>query len=196
MRTGPRAFVLASCAALCVASAPTYAQGVLREAIPVTLGPADAERLFGEAVSTICVAAISQGIRVAQLPMDVRSEFAVTRDPQTRAEVGATPEETVWEAVDASRVVTIRETSGRCIVMAYGPPAAMALSRLAGRLSGDAAPFERLMPSPGRTGLAQSLMRRAEGRRVQVLFDGSEPDMPGHRSRFSVISATVFSLPG
>lgn len=182
-------------AAALLAAAPAHAQGVLREAIPARLEPADAESLFGAAVAEVCVPAVSQGVRVAQLPMEARAGFRVTRDPQTRAEVGAGPEETVWEAVEAGRVVTIRETSGRCTVLAYGPPAALALSRLAGRLAGETEPLERLMPTPGRTGLAQSLFRRAEGRRVQVILDGAEPGMPGHRSQFSVVSATVFSTP-
>jgi hypothetical protein len=183
------------CLVLAALAAPAMAQGGLREAIPSQLAPADAERLFEAAVSKVCVAAVGQGVRVAQLPLDAREGFTVARDPLTRAEVGAGPEETVWQAVEAGRVVTIREAAGRCTVLTYGPPAALSLSKLAGQLAGETETFERLMTVPGRTGLAQSLFRRTPGRRVQVMLDGSEPGMPGHRSQFSVLSATVFSTP-
>jgi hypothetical protein len=33
------------------------------------------------------------------------------------------------------------------------------------------------------------------GKRLMVQLNGSEPGMPGHKSRFSVVTATVFASP-
>jgi len=182
-------------AALVLAAPPVMAQGALRDAIPARVEPADAERQFVDAIKTVCIPAVEQGVRVAQLPVETRAGFVVSRDAMTRREVGASPEETVWVSATAGRVVSVRERQGACTVQTYGPAAAAALARLAGNMGG-ADGFERLATVPGRTGLSQSLFKKVRGKRVQVMLDGSEPGMPGHRSQFSVLSATVFPTPG
>lgn len=166
-----------------------------RTAISAELSPEEAAATFEEALTEICVAAISGGVRAAQLPAEARGLIQVNREPGARVEVGALPEETVWDVVAAMGVVRVRETQGRCTVSAYGPPAAATLSAIARNMADGPERFERLASTPGRSGLAQSLSRKDERRRVQVILDGSEPGMPGHSSRFSVISASVFATP-
>jgi hypothetical protein len=55
--------------------------------------------------------------------------------------------------------------------------------------------FERLAAAPPPNGFGQSLMKIENGKRLMVQLKGSEPGMPGHQSRFSVITATVFATP-
>jgi hypothetical protein len=166
-----------------------------RSAISPELSPEEAAAAFEEALIEICLPAISEGIRAAQLPAEARSLVQVNRDPAAREEVGALPEETVWDVTAAMGVVRVHETQGRCTVSAYGPPAAATLSAIARDMAEGPEKFERLASTPGRSGLAQSLYRKGERKRVQVVLDGSEPGMPGHSSRFSVMSATVFATP-
>ena len=194
MRTGLTALMLTAGLLSGPGGAPAVAQSVLREAIPARLEPADAEAQFVAAIRTVCIPAVEQGVRVAQLAPEARAGFVVARDARTRSEAGASAEETVWVSATAGPVVTVRERQGACVVQTYGPAAAAALARLAGEMGG-ADGFERLATVQGRTGLSQSLFRKLRDRRVQVMLDGSEPGMPGHRSQFSVLSATVFSTP-
>ena len=49
--------------------------------------------------------------------------------------------------------------------------------------------FERLVSTGGP---GQSLMKNAGGRRLMVQLNASEPGTPGHASKFTVITATVF----
>jgi hypothetical protein len=165
-----------------------------RTAISPELSPETAAQAFEDALTEICVPAVSEGIRAAQLAPEAHALLAVNRDPAAREQIGALPEETVWDVVAAMGVVRVRETQGRCTVSAYGPAAAATLTEIARKMSEGTERFERLASTPGRSGLAQSLYRKEERRRVQVLLDGSEPGMPGHASRFSVVSATVFAI--
>jgi hypothetical protein len=166
------------------------AQGALREAISPGLSPEDASAAFSDAVMTGCVAAVAGGKRVEAL--GAGGKFIATRDAATRAEVGATPEETVWNVAAAKGVVTMHEKAGRCVASVYGPPAAMTVMKVGQTLA--AAGFERMAVTQG-PGISQSLYRIADGKRVQVTLSGSEPGMPGHKSRFSVVTATVFAMP-
>jgi hypothetical protein len=166
-----------------------------RSAISADISPEAAAAAFEEALKEICIPAIAEGVRTAQLPEEARALLVVNRDPVAREEIGARPEETVWDVVSAQGVVRVRETFGRCTISAYGPPAAATLTEISRQMAEGPSRFERLASTAGRSGLAQSLSRADERRRVQVILDGSEPGMPGHASRFSVLSATVFATP-
>ncbi len=90
------------------------------------------------------------------------------------------------------RVVTVREKAGRCVVSVYGPPAAATIRTLSQALIGPPG-FQRMaQPVGAPDGLGQTLQFSADGRAVIAVLDGSEPGMPGHQSRFSVVTASVF----
>ena len=128
------------------------------------------------------------------LSAGAKAKLAVSSDPETRRQSGAGAGETVWDVLAGRGVVTIHEKAGRCAVSVYGPPAAATIMGLAQVLVNTAG-FERLAAAPPPNGFGQTLTRMESGRRVMVQLGGSEPGMPGHRSRFSVITATVFSAP-
>jgi hypothetical protein len=69
------------------------------------------------------------------------------------------------------------------------------LLALARELSGGEHGLERLAAAASPTGLGASLFKVDGTRRLQVMISGSEPGMPGHKSRFSVVTATVFATP-
>jgi hypothetical protein len=163
---------------------PVWAQ---REAISATLSPEAANAAFNDAVITACIPAVS-GNGMGGIPAPARAKFAPTNDVGTRKQAGAAADETVWDALSAKGVVTIHEKRGRCVVSVYGPPAAPAIIGLAGVLSSTHG-FERLV---GTGGPGQSLMKSDQGKRLMVQLNASEPGMPGHASRFTVITATVF----
>ena len=71
--------------------------------------------------------------------------------------------------------------------------AAPTIMELASRLEASHG-FERLMMTQGGAGARQSLSRDEGGRRVMVQIEGSQPGSPGHQSRFSVVTATVFTV--
>lgn len=169
---------------------PTQADQAPRQAVSPSLSPEDAGQVFERAVLDVCVAAVSQGLRVSDLP--VAEEMLIrSSDPQVREQAGADEDETVWE-VDAGRgVVTVKEKARRCAVSVYGPPAAPTMILMAGKLSDRG--FER-MARAAQQGFSQSLWRTFGSRRVQVLLTGSDPGTPGHSSRFSVVTATVFEM--
>jgi hypothetical protein len=168
-----------------LAAAPAVAQ---REAISATLSPEAANAAFNDAVITACIPAVS-GNGMGGIPAPARAKFAPTNDVGTRKQAGAAADETVWDALGAKGVVTIHEKRGRCVVSVYGPPAAPAIIGLAGVLSSTHG-FERLV---GTGGPEQSLTKTSGGKRLMVQLKGSEPGMPGHASRFTVITATVFA---
>ena len=162
-----------------------------REAISTTISPEIAGQAFRDAVIEGCVAAVSSGQRVANVPGG-GARFAATTDSDTRREAGAGSDETVWDVTAARGVVTIKEKQDRCTASVYGPPAAMTVMTLGQQLA--AAGFERLAATQA-PGISQSLYKISNGRRIQVTISGSEPGMPNHKSRFSVVTATVFSMP-
>lgn len=159
-----------------------------RDAVSPALSPEAAGAVFRTAVAEVCVPAVT-GAGVSGLAAAQRGRLSPTSDAETRRQAGAGPDETVWDVVDGKGVVTVRERAGRCIVSVYGPAAAPTIIGLAQALTGGAG-FERLSTAGG--GLGQSLMKSDGGRRVMVQLAGSEPGMPGHQSRFSVVTATVF----
>lgn len=169
------------------AQAQTHSPTV-REAISPTLSPELAGQVFQDAALNGCVAAVGKGSRL-QAVMGAR--VAANGDAKVRSDVGATADETVFDVLAGKGVVTVREKPGRCVASVYGPPASATVSALSRRLTDMG--FERLA-SPA-DGFAESLTKTSDGRRVQVMIHGTEPGMPGHKSRFSVVTATVFATP-
>ena len=176
-----RPIALALCAGLL--ASPAFAQ---RDAISPSLSPEAAASAFHDAVTGICVPAVAGG-GVNALPAAARAKLQASSDANTRQQVGAAADETVWDVVSAKGVVLIREKRGRCVVSVYGPPVVPTILNVAQGLAGSAG-FERLAQAPPPNGFGQTLT----GKGVMVQLNGSEPGMPGHRSRFSVVTATVF----
>jgi hypothetical protein len=161
-----------------------------REAISPTLSPEAAASVFNDAVLSVCVPAVSQGA----IPAAARGRLRQTADAATRQQAGAAADETVWDVMAAKGVVTVHEKPGRCTVSVYGPPANKAIGDLANLLVSSG--FERLAGAAAPpNGLGQTLIGADGGKRLMVVLKGSDPGMPGHQSRFSVTTATVFSAP-
>jgi len=163
-------------------AAPAVAQ---REAISPALSPEAAASAFSDAVTSICVPAVEGG-GVSALPAAAKAKVQASSDANTRQQANAAADETVWDVVSAKGVVLIREKRGRCVVSVYGPPVVPTILNVARELS--TAGFERLVQAPPPNGFGQTL----SGKGMMIQLNGSEPGMPGHRSRFSVVTATVF----
>lgn len=174
---------------LMLAAAPALAQ---RPAISADLAPSDVANAFESAVIDACAPAIAKGGSVSSLGLGGR--ISATSDPATFQQAGAAPGEAVFDVNGAKGVVTIRESSGRCIVSAYGPAAGSSLKALAARLS--AGGFERMANQTTPAAFTESLAKTSGGKRIQVSLRGSDPGMQGHQSRFSVLTATVFATGG
>jgi hypothetical protein len=170
------------------ASAPSFAQ---RDAVSSALSPEAAASAFGDAVINACVPAIVSPQGMKGLPQGVRAKLSPTNDVATRAQAGATADEVVWDVLGARGVVTVHERAGRCAVSVYGPPAMPTIMSLSQQLAG--AGFERLVTTAPPGGVLQTLVKTAGGRRVTVQLGASEPGSPGHQSRFTVVTATVFA---
>lgn len=165
--------------------APAFAQ---RGAVSPDLSPEAAGEAFKQAVVDACVPAVT-GSGVSGLSAAQRGSLQPTNDAATRKQAGAAPDETVWDVMDGKGVVTVREKAGRCVVSVYGPSAGTTVQNVAQALTGRAG-FQRLA-SPA-SGVGQTLQASSNGRSVMVQLSGSDPGMPGHQSRFSVVTATVF----
>ncbi|MBI1360161.1 MAG: hypothetical protein GC155_07740 [Alphaproteobacteria bacterium] len=187
---GVLAGVLSGLLGVLGAGMPGLAQSPLSPAISPDLSPQDVAAAFEDAVVDICIPAVIEARRPGSLGLGTR--IAVATGADARGQSGAEPGDTVWDVAAARGVVLIHEHEGRCVVTAYGPPAAGTLSETAARVTGAGLGFEQLAATPGRS-VDLSLLRAGGGKRVQVLLNGSEPGMPGHRSRFSVLKATVFA---
>jgi hypothetical protein len=172
--------------------APAHAQ---REAIAPTLSPEMAAEAFEDAVTNACVPAVLSSAGWEGLAPAVRGRLEASSDAAARKQVGAADDETVLNVKAARGVVFVRQKPGRCTVSVYGPPAMPTILALAGVLAGPPHGFEKLMQAPPPNGFGQSLLKVENGRRVMVQLRGSEPGMPGHQSRFSVVTATVFAMP-
>jgi hypothetical protein len=166
---------------------PALAQ---RDAISSALSPEAAAAAFNDAVLNACLPAMKAPMGLGSLPASVKSKFSPTNDVTTRTQAGAADDEVVWDVNAARGVVTIHEKPGRCTVSVYGPAAISTIMSLAQALTGSPG-FERLA-SPA-SGLGQTLIKTDGGRRITVQIVASEPGMPAHKSRFSVVTATVFS---
>ncbi len=188
-----RRLVIAGLLGALGAAAPVLAQSAHHPAISTDLSPQDVATAFEDALVSICIPAVIQGRRPGSLGLGAR--ISVTTGDDARSQSGAEAGDTVWDVAAARGVVLIHERDGRCVVTAYGPPAAGTIRATAERVAGSGQGFERLAATPGR-GVGDSLVRTGGGKRVQVLLNGSEPGMPGHRSRFSVLKATVFASQG
>jgi hypothetical protein len=187
--------VVAALIAALGSGAPVLAQVPLHEAISPSLSQQDVAAAFEAAVVDICAPAVIAGQRLSAAAPGIRARIAAASDADAARQVGAEAGDSVWEVAAARGVVRIRERNGRCMVSAYGPPAATTLGQVARRLAASGQGFERLVATPG-PGAAESLVRRAGDSRVQATLGGSEPGMQGNRSRFSVLTATVFAGPG
>jgi hypothetical protein len=169
-----------------LSAAPAVAQ---RDAVSSTLSPEAAAAVFDDAVITACVPAVAAG----GMPAAARAKLQATSDAVTRRQSGAGADEAVWDVLAGKGVVTIHEKPGRCVVSVYGPPAMATISTLANLLANSN--FERLASTSQANGFGQTLTRTEGGKRMMIVLTGSDPGMPGHQSRFSVIRATVFSAP-
>jgi hypothetical protein len=176
-------------AGLCLDPAAAQSQASPRVALPLVAPARPVAELFEQAVTRVCVPAVSQGVRAAQLPAAARADFRIVRETDARSRAAVRPEEALWRADGPGGVVLIREMFGRCRVEARGAPAGATLLAVSQGLAQGGAGFERLMASPGKMGLGQSLVRREGRRRVQVLMDGSE----GAAGSQPVLTATVFA---
>jgi hypothetical protein len=182
-----RGLVVAVVAGIGASIAPANAQ---RDAISSTLSPEAAAAAFDDAVIAVCIPTVSQGA----IPTPVRGRLQQTTDAATRKQAGAAADETVWDVMAGKGVVTVHEKPGRCTVSVYGPPAMATIMDLAKLLTNSN--FERLAGAAAPpNGFGQTLTHTAGGKRLMVVLKGSDPGMPGHQSRFSVITATVFSAP-
>ncbi len=170
---------------------PAAAQQADRRAVSAALSPQDAGEAFEQTVIDVCVAGVSSGQRVVDMAL-AGDRLTQTTDSQTRQQAGAGDDETVWDVETGRGVVTVKEKAGRCAVSVYGPPAAPTMITMAAKLSAEG--FERM--ATGAPGMSQSLQRTANGRTVQVMLTGSDPGSPGHSSKFSVVTATVFDMSG
>jgi hypothetical protein len=163
-----------------------------REAVSSSLSQEAAAAAFNDAVTGACIPAITAPNGMGGISAAAKARLSPTNDIATRTQAGAATDEVVWDVNAARGVVTIHEKKGRCVVSVYGPPAMSSIIGLAQALS-EKSGFELLAAAPPPNGFGQTLMKVQDGRRVMVQLAGSEPGMPGHRSRFSVITATVFS---
>ena len=171
---------------------PAQAQGALRAAVSPALTPEAAQTVFADAFIDGCLQAVASGRRLSDVIGGALSEDA---SAETRRQAGAAAEDTVYDVTAARGVVTAHDRPGRCVVSVYGPPAAMSVVKLASRLTDAGNGFERLAATQNPTGLGASLFKVEGDKRLQVTLSGSEPGMPGHQSRFSVVTATVFASP-
>ena len=181
-----RFLVIPAVAGIMASLAPALAQ---RPAVSPALSPEAAAAAFNDAVIAVCVPAVSQG----SIPAAARAMLQQTNDAAIRKQAGAADDETVWDVMAGKGVVTVHEKSGRCTVSVYGPPAMATITGAATRLVDS--DFERLAGSATPNGFTQTLTRTDSGKRMMVVLKGSDPGLPGHQSRFSVVTATVFSAP-
>lgn len=160
-----------------------------RAAVSAELSPEEAGEAFRRAVIEGCIPAAA-GNGVSALPAAQEGKLQPTQDAETRRQVGASPDETVWDVADARGVVTVRDKAGRCVVSVYGPPSAATMMGVMGVLS--ASGFEAMVgqAAPG-GGFVQTMLGSSGGKRVTVQLSGSEPGSPGHQSKFSVVTAIV-----
>ncbi len=182
-----RAVILA---AMCLAATPAGAQ---RAAISADLSPQAVASVFINTTINVCTATVAGGQRISPALASAHG-LTQTRDSAVFRQIGAPPDDAVWDVAGAQGVVFVDERADRCTVSAYGPPAGATLAALAQRLAGEAG-FERMAGTPGPSAFEEHLARTAGGRRIQVKLRGAEPGMPGHKSRFSMLTATVFVLP-
>ncbi len=180
----PSAFLLA----VLLAASPAFAQ---RAAVSADLSPEAAADVFRRTVLEVCVPAATGG-GVSASPAAQSGKLRTTNDAATRRQAGADPSETVWDVMDARGVVTVHEKAGRCVVSVYGAVASPTIEKVAQALVGPPG-FQRMaVPQVSASGLEQTLHFSSNGRAVFARLSGSEPGMPGHQSRFSVVTATVF----
>jgi hypothetical protein len=178
----------AGLALLAAIAGPALAQ---QPAISPSLSPEQAAAAFEDAVMNGCVAGVASGRRAGSGAF--AGKLLANASAEARAQVGAASDEAVFDVEAARGVVAMKEKDGRCAVSVYGPPASDTVMAVVGKLTDQG--FERLASAPSPNGLRESLTKTEGGKRLQVTIGGSEPGMPGHRSRFSVTTVTVFATP-
>lgn len=169
-------------------AAPAVAQ---RAAVSADLSPEAAGQAFKAAVIEGCLPAVT-GAGISATAAAQAGKLQPTQDAETRRQAGAAAQETVWNVGEARGVVTLRETSGRCVASVYGPPSAPTILSVSQALS--AAGFEALAGPASSAGFTQGLAGSVNGKRVSVQLSGAEPGVQGNRSMFSVVTATVFVM--
>jgi hypothetical protein len=184
-------------AAIALASASAFAQtpaakGVLREAISPSLSPEDAADAFDDAAINGCIASVASGMRINQA--GYAANVTINENADARSQAGAAGDETVFDVIAGKGVVSVKDKPGRCSVSVYGPAASGVVMALARKLAAEEQ-FERLASAPSPNGYAEQLTKTASGKKLMVTIRGSEPGMPGHKSRFSVTTLTVFTMP-
>jgi hypothetical protein len=177
---------------LAVAAAATaHAQ---RDAVSAALSPEAAADAFTRGVLDVCVPAIV-GNGVSSLAAAREGHVQPTQDAATRRQAGAKPDDTVWDFAAARGVVTIREAADGCWVSVYGPDADATvrnLDRAARAVGYTTSVFAT--PRLDTSVVANTFLTgQHAGRTVGIGAEGSEPGLPGHESRFSVITASVFA---
>lgn len=96
-----------------------------------------------------------------------------------------------WEVTSARGVVIIVEpTEIECNVTAYGPRVRETFDRVAETLAAEFG-FSELNLAQTPSASIREFARTPEGILLGVHLDGSEPGMPNHHSRFSVLAAFV-----
>lgn len=170
-----------------VAAEAAYAQ---RLAVSPDLSPEAAGQIFIRTVIDICLPAAA-GRSVSASGSAQTGRLQPTQDAATRRQARAEAEETVWDVVAARGVVTVREKPGRCVVSVYGPGAAQTIGSLRQALT--ATPAHDLLSSVrGASEELDETLSVSSGEHVlRLRLSGSEPQTPGHQSRFAVVTASV-----
>jgi hypothetical protein len=177
-------FVATVLSALFLTSAPVAAQNLTPENV------ADA---YVEAMA-ICARAKLAGVGIAQMQADDRARVAESAS-QMRALVQVPEGRPVWDGLSGRGIVVISEPSdSQCDVTAYGPRVRPVFERVARTL--DELGFTETEVQPTASAVLRAFERTAEGRSVQVRFDGGEPGMPGRTFRFPLLLGYVTSSSG
>ncbi|RYD94526.1 MAG: hypothetical protein EOP61_21495 [Sphingomonadales bacterium] len=177
------AFVVAAALAL-----PAHAQ---RDAVSADLSPEIAGQVFARTVADICVPAVS-GQSISSLGAVQEGKLRRTQDAATMKQAGASSDETVWDVMDGKGVVTVREKAGECVVSVYGAPAKATIDGTAQVLK--AMPGAKNVRPVSTGPLKQATTFEAGMQKIVVEVIGSEPGAPGHRSRFSVVTARMLPV--
>jgi hypothetical protein len=170
---------------IAIAASAAHAQ---RAAVSADLSPEAAGMAFKQAVTDVCLPAVGAGNGVSSLSAAREGKVRPTQDAETRRQSGAGPDETVWDVTDARGVVIVREKAGRCVVSVYGPPTGPTMADATMALL--VRNFDALAGAAD--GYVQTLTGPSNGRQVTVRLTGAEPGSPGHKSKFPVVTATVF----
>ncbi len=167
----------------------------------VNVRPAAAQGVSAEQVATgfveaieLCVSAKAAGVGVSDFGGSDRARVAEA-GIGARQFVNAPEGRPAWEVMSARGVVIIVEpTESECNVTAYGPRVRETFDRVAETLAAEFG-FSELNLAQTPSASIREFARTHEGILLRVRLDGSEPGMPNHYSRFSVLAAFVSAGP-